>query len=520
MRFAMPHGPISRLTALALALAFAAGVAPAAEAPADLALSAIDPRDARVPHEPPPPLLNLTGHPAEVYTVAFSPDGRRLASASNREVIVWDLAAGTELFTCRVTGTNVFGLAFSPGSKRLAVGISKVVKVLDAATGREESAVAGAAHFLFRMAYSPDGKRLAASSGSQNNAGELCVWDAATGQVVLRLGPQAGAVLNEAYSADGRRLAAATGATTGTRPGEVTVWEAASGREVLTLRGHADNVYAVAIGPDGRRVASASGVRGAARPAEVKLWEMLTGQDAPSLAGHAGPVFAVAYSPDGRLLATASGDRAVRLWEAATGREILCLTGHNGVIYSAAFSPDGKRLASAGADRAVKVWEVPGPGQQRLMEDQSVLGFLRRQAAGARGVLSVCTGALTCGAAGLLQGVCATTHWAAFQLLRYFGAIPVDERVVVDGHTVSAAGVTSGIDGALWMAAMLRGDAVARRIQLTIQYAPAPPFDSGSPATAPAEVLAAERAVYRAITEECLRTARQVAARLGVTIAE
>jgi cyclohexyl-isocyanide hydratase len=164
---------------------------------------------------------------------------------------------------------------------------------------------------------------------------------------------------------------------------------------------------------------------------------------------------------------------------------------------------------------------VPGgPGQQRLMEDQAVLGFLRRQAAGARCVLSVCTGALTCGAAGLLQGVRATTHWAAFHLLRYFGAIPVDERVVVDGHTVSAAGVTSGIDGALWVAAMLRGDTVAQRIQLTIQYAPAPPFASGSPATAPAEVLAAERAAYRAITEERLRTARQVAARLGITISE
>ena len=162
---------------------------------------------------------------------------------------------------------------------------------------------------------------------------------------------------------------------------------------------------------------------------------------------------------------------------------------------------------------------VPGgPGQQRLMEDQAVLGFLRRQAAGARCVLSVCTGALTCGAAGLLRGVRATTHWAAFPLLRYFGAIPVDERVVVDGHTVSAAGVTSGIDGALCVAAMLRGDTVARRIQLAIQYAPAPPFDSGSPATAPAEVLAAERAAYRTMTEERLRTARQVAARLGVTI--
>jgi cyclohexyl-isocyanide hydratase len=124
----------------------------------------------------------------------------------------------------------------------------------------------------------------------------------------------------------------------------------------------------------------------------------------------------------------------------------------------------------------LNVLVVPGgPGQQRLMDDQAVLGFLRRQAADARCVLSVCTGALTCGAAGLLQGVRATTHWSAFHLLRYFGAIPVDEHVVVDGHTVSAAGVTSGMDGALWVAAMLRGDTVAQRIQLAIQYAPSLP---------------------------------------------
>jgi WD40 repeat protein len=326
-----------------------------------LLLLALGPCPARAAEKKRTPVLDLTGHISEVYTVAFSPDGKRLASASNREVIVWDLSAGKELFTYRITGTNVFGLAFSPDGKRLAVGISKVVKVLDAATGKEESAVTGAAHFLFRMAYSPDGKRLAASGGSPNNAGELCVWDTATGRGVLRLGHQTGAVLNVAYSADGRRLATASGATSGTRPGEVTVWEAADGREVVTLRGHTDNVYGVAFSPDGRHIASASGSRGTKRPGEVKVWEVLTGQEALSLAGHTGPVFAVAYNPDGRLLATASGDRTVRLWEAATGREVLSLSGHTGVVYSAAFSPDGKRLASAGADRAVKVWDVPAP---------------------------------------------------------------------------------------------------------------------------------------------------------------
>ena len=100
-------------------------------------------------------------------------------------------------------------------------------------------------------------------------------------------------------------------------------------------------------------------------------------------------------------------------------------------------------------------------------------------------MFSVCTGALLCGAAGLLQGRRATTHWASFHLLPLFGAIPVNERVVVDGDWVFAAGVTAGIDGALRLAAELRGDAAAQAIQLHMVYAPEPPFDAGTPETAP-----------------------------------
>ena len=140
------------------------------------------------------------------------------------------------------------------------------------------------------------------------------------------------------------------------------------------------------------------------------------------------------------------------------------------------------------------VLHVPGGfGQEALMEDAEVLGWIRRQAAGARSVFSVCTGALLCGAAGLLKGRRATTHWASFHLLPYFGAIPVNERVVVDGTWVFAAGVTAGIDGALRLAAELRGDDAAQAIQLYMVYAPEPPFDSGTPETAPAAILAQAR---------------------------
>lgn len=160
---------------------------------------------------------------------------------------------------------------------------------------------------------------------------------------------------------------------------------------------------------------------------------------------------------------------------------------------------------------------VPGgSGQEALMEDETVLGFIRAHAAQGKMIFSICTGALLCGAAGVLRGVRATTHWAAFDLLPYFGAIPVESRVVVDGNIVSAAGVTSGIDGALQVAALLRGDMVAQSIQLGIEYAPDPPFKSGTPQTAPPEVLALVRASYEPISAARKATAERYASRSGI----
>ena len=150
------------------------------------------------------------------------------------------------------------------------------------------------------------------------------------------------------------------------------------------------------------------------------------------------------------------------------------------------------------------------------MEDEETLSFVRRQSENAKYIFSVCTGALILGAAGLLRGKKATTHWAAFQLLNYFGAIPIDERVVIDGNLVSAAGVTAGIDGALRLAALLRGAQKAQEIQLDIQYAPEPPFASGSVATAPADVVKTVRAHYQPLTEARLVTARRIRAKLEI----
>ena len=163
------------------------------------------------------------------------------------------------------------------------------------------------------------------------------------------------------------------------------------------------------------------------------------------------------------------------------------------------------------------VLHVPGgPGQEALMEDEAVLAWVRQQAATAVCVFSVCTGALICGAAGLLRSKRATTHWTAMHLLPQFGATPVDERVVEDGGLLCAAGVTAGIDGALRLAARLRGDDVAQGIQLYMAYQPEPPFDAGSPERAPPAVTARMREGAASLTARREATARRVAARLGL----
>jgi len=133
---------------------------------------------------------------------------------------------------------------------------------------------------------------------------------------------------------------------------------------------------------------------------------------------------------------------------------------------------------------------VPGGyGQQALMHDEEVPGLIRKHFAAERLLFSACTGALLCGASGVLKGRQVTTHWSARHLMPYYGAVLADARIAVDGNIISAAGVTAGLDAALVLASLLRGDAVAQEIQLAIEYEPNPVFHSGTPESAPAEVL-------------------------------
>ncbi len=158
---------------------------------------------------------------------------------------------------------------------------------------------------------------------------------------------------------------------------------------------------------------------------------------------------------------------------------------------------------------------VPGgPGQIDLMLDDEVLGFLRDQAAHARWITSVCTGALVLGAAGLLKGYRATTHWASHDQLALFGAEPVQQRYVIDRNRATGGGVTAGIDFALKLVAEMLDENTAKAIQLSIEYDPAPPFAAGSPAGAGETVLAGMRTVMAPMLAKRLAASQAAAARL------
>ena len=192
-------------------------------------------------------------------------------------------------------------------------------------------------------------------------------------------------------------------------------------------------------------------------------------------------------------------------------KEIRPILDVNGLM----LTPDTTLASSPDLDLLV----VPGGwGQEALMEDQTVLDFIRDHAKKGRHILSVCTGALIVGAAGLLRGVKTTTHWSSFHLLEYFGALPFDGRVVVDGRFLSTAGVTAGIDGALWAVELLRSQREAEEIQLAIEYDPEPPFESGTPKTASPEVVESVRSHFQKISEVRLATAKRIASRLGIKV--
>ncbi len=312
-----------------------------------------------------PELVIQTGHTGAVLPVAFSPDGKILASGStDYKIILWNTESGRQIRTLEGHDHVVESVAFSPGGKTLASGsrnngnINKI-KLWNVETGQEIKSLEGHSSSVNAVIFSRDGKNLV--SGSDDST--IKIWNIESGQPIKSLEGHIGPVESVVFSPDGKSLFSAGEDKT------IKIWDVESGQFIKSLEGHKREVESVAISRDGKTLASGS------FPNDIRLWNVETGQQTKSLEDRSGPdnaisfttVSGLAFSRDGKTLASGSERDTINIWNIESGRLIKSLEGHTGSINSVAFSPDGKTIASGSEDKTIKIWDIESGQLTRLL---------------------------------------------------------------------------------------------------------------------------------------------------------
>ncbi|HLQ29800.1 MAG TPA: serine/threonine-protein kinase [Ktedonobacteraceae bacterium] len=294
-------------------------------------------------------LLTYRGHTDRIYTLAWSPDGERIASSSlDESVQVWDALTGENMLTYRDNSLHAPAIVWSPDGKYIASSsglLSEKVQVWDASNGQvsaQHVAHEGHSERVQAIAWSPGGKLIASASED----GMVQVWDAASGRSSFIYRGHTMGVKSVAWSPDGKRITSASEDKT------VQVWDATTGGNIYVYYAHLDKVNAATWSRGGSHIASASD------DATVQVWDEATGRKVLSYTGHAGGVTAVAWSPDGIRIASSGLDETVQVWHAISGKMISTYSGHSDWVCALAWSADGKRIASGSWDKTVQVWEV------------------------------------------------------------------------------------------------------------------------------------------------------------------
>jgi tRNA A-37 threonylcarbamoyl transferase component Bud32 len=281
-----------------------------------------------------------TGHKDAVTSVAWSPSGLRIASASDDSTVqVWDAFSGGNVLVYRGQGLEE-AVAWSPDGSLIASG-SGPVQVWKAATGSQIYTYRGHALIVYGVAWAPDSSRVASASAD----GTVQVWDATTGGHVYIYRGHTNGVNGVAWSPNGSRIASAS------TDGTVQVWDATTGVHALTYAS-SGGAFAVAWSPNGSLIASGNA------DGTVQVWNATTGDLIYTYRGHYSDVRAVAWSPGGLRLASASSDGTVQVWDATTGSHVYIYRGHSRAVNAVAWAPNGSLIVSASTDGTVQVWKV------------------------------------------------------------------------------------------------------------------------------------------------------------------
>jgi WD40 repeat protein len=290
------------------------------------------------------PIATLAGHSNWVSSVAFSPDGLTLASASGDNTIkLWNLQSQKPIATLAGHSDWVNSVAFSPDGLTLAsASLDKTIKVWNLQSQKPIATLAGHSSLVNSVAFSPDGLTLASASADDT----IKLWNLQSQKPIATLAGHSDSVNSVAFSPDGLTLASASLDNT------IKVWNVQSQKPIATLAGHSKSVNSVAFSPDGLTLASASFDN------TIKLWNLQSQKLIVTLAGDSKSVNSVAFSPDGLTLASASGDNTIKLWNLQSQKPIATLADHSKEVSSVAFSPDGLTLASASSDNTIKLWNL------------------------------------------------------------------------------------------------------------------------------------------------------------------
>ena len=278
-----------------------------------------------------------------VFVVAFSPDGKLLATGGSDGVVCcWEVTSGKELLSYKGHSNFIRSVAFSPDGKTLASGSSdKTIKLWDCHSGECLQTWQGHSDWVHSVAFSPDGKNLASSSGDRT----VKLWDCRNGECLQTWQGHSNLIRSVVLSPDGKTLASGSDDRT------VKLWNCHSGECLQTWQRHSHWVNSVAFSPDGKTLASGSDDR------TVKLWDCRSGECLQTWQGHSNLICSVAFSPDGKTLASGSGDKTIKLWDCHSGECLQTWQEHSDWVSSVAFNPDGKTLASGSNDRTVKLWD-------------------------------------------------------------------------------------------------------------------------------------------------------------------